>query len=131
MPELRLFEVRLKTKLWIEAALRSVAGQGGFAQIVHRGDDSAGAVLIKQNFQNGDFRLLGRIGDALWRPLGGEQPAAEAVIDAAITRRRDVDRDLWVIEIEDKQGRLPLGEHLAEESASPPDDLFRPGRNFR
>ena len=37
-------------------------------------------------------------------------PATEADVDTAITKQRSFDPDLWVIEVEDRQGRHLLGE---------------------
>jgi hypothetical protein len=34
----------------------------------------------------------------------------EAEVDAALRRQRDRDRDIWVIEVEDRQGRHLLDE---------------------
>jgi len=57
-----------------------------------------------QAFQR-SFNLLS--GERAWISLAdGREPE----VDAAITRQRQFDPDLWVLEVEDKQGR-----HLLQE----------------
>jgi hypothetical protein len=41
-------------------------------------------------------------GDRKWIVL---TEGAELAVDASIAKQRSFDRDLWVIEVEDKQGR--------------------------
>ena len=44
------------------------------------------------------------------RAPGSSGASARADVDAVITRQRGHDRDLWVIEIEDRAGRTLLDE---------------------
>ena len=48
-------------------------------------------------------------GERVWWPMG---PQSEAEIDAYIMRRIDYDPDLWVLEIEDRDGRHFLTEPI-------------------
>ena len=82
------------------------------AFVVARGDDTAGAVLIKQNPLDGSARAFHRSFDLMsgartWVVLA-EGPEAE--VDEAISRQRGFDPDLWVIEVEDRDGRHLLDE---------------------
>lgn len=105
-------EARLKAKLWVQATIRACQAQGYTAVVVRRGDEDAGAVLIKQNFLDGGFRVLTQIravdGSRAWMTGTGADPVAEAAADAYVARQVDRDWDLWVLEIEDRQGRLPF-----------------------
>ena len=72
----------------------------------------AGAVLVKLNTLDGQARAFQRTfdlgtGDRVWAELAA---GAEPEVDAAIGRQRGFDPDLWVIEVEDRQGRYLLGE---------------------
>jgi hypothetical protein len=101
-------EPRLKTEIRIAAQLRRSAAAGAFATIARRGDADAGAVAIKVYLGAARARLLvesrNEAGEAVWRePLQGD--AAEAEVDRYLEKEIRFDRDLWVIEIEDRQGR--------------------------
>ena len=104
-------EARLKSKLWVQAAVRTCTAQGIMATVARRGDEDAGAILIKQNLGDGAFRVLSQVrgsdGQAAWMRSTGNDPVDEATADGYIARQVDRDWDLWVVEIEDRQGRLP------------------------
>jgi len=105
-------EPRLKAKLWVQATVRAANSQGMQAVVARKGDEDAGAVLIKQNLLGDGFVVLTQIrrpdGEAAWLRGTGADPVTEAQADAYIARQTDRDYDLWVIEIEDRQGRLPF-----------------------
>ncbi len=105
-------EARLKAKLWIQAAVRTCMAQGITATVARKGDEDAGAILIKQNLGNGGFRILSQVramdGSPAWLQATGAEPVDEAKADAYVARQIDRDWDLWIIEIEDRLGRLPF-----------------------
>lgn len=103
---------RLTAEFWVHAYLARLRFQEIPAFVVAHGDDTAGAVLVKLNTLDGSasafqrsFDLLS--GDRKWVELAG---GPEAEVDDAIARQRGFDPDLWVIEVEDRQGRHLLGE---------------------
>ncbi|WBQ13450.1 DUF1491 family protein [Hyphomonadaceae bacterium BL14] len=104
----------LKAKFWIDALRWRAEGAGASVYVSRRGDPDAGAVLVKLVLPQGFARLLAPVRDfegaRVWsQPLGAE-PVAEAEVDLYATRRAERDPDLWVIEIEDRQGRHFLTE---------------------
>ncbi len=103
----------LKPSIWAPALLRRAEMAGAFAVIVHKGDPDAGAVIVKVRTPDGQavlYRAIrGMDGVRRWLPQG---PDDEAVIDATIVKGRAHDPDLWVIEIEDRQGRHFLTEKV-------------------
>ena len=103
---------RLKAKIWVQAAIRACQSMGATATLVRRGDEDAGAVLIKQNLMGAGFVVLTQMraadGQPAWMKGTGPEPVEEAAADAYIARQIDRDYDLWVIEIEDRAGRLPF-----------------------
>jgi len=105
-------EPRLKAKLWVQASLRACTAAGITATIARKGDEDAGAVLIKQNMLGSGFCVLTQMRTADGRPAWlrgtGAEPVEEATADAYIARQVDRDWDLWVVEIEDRDGRLPF-----------------------
>jgi GMP synthase (glutamine-hydrolysing) len=113
-----MVEARLKAKLWIQAAIRTCVAQGISATVARKGDEDAGAILIKQNLGNGAFRVLSQIramdGTPAWLRATGSEPVDERKADAYIARQIDRDWDLWIIEIEDRNGRLPFDAQVVD-----------------
>jgi len=104
----------LSTGLWVSALIRRAEQAGAFAYILRKGDDRAGAVILRiTNLRTRDTLLLRQItaGDETkWiRPIADASPEA---IDAYIERERRFDPDLWVVEIEDTEGRHFLTETI-------------------
>lgn len=107
----------LKTDFWASALIRRATGAGAFAGVVRKGDADAGAVLVKVATLDGRARLYAPArdgeGERIWLDLSaGALGDVEADVDAAIRKRTLTDPDLWVVEVEDKQGRHFLMERV-------------------
>lgn len=103
--------LRLKTEIWVQAYLRRCSAQGVYALIARKGDPDAGAVAVKNYLGGGAARLFvqGRDldGEPIWRnPFSDEEegPRPEAEIDAWLKKEAAFDADLWIVEVEDKDG---------------------------
>ena len=105
--------MQLSSDLWVYALIRRVQLAGSFATIVRKGDARGGAVLVKtfdpKTTTAGLWaEAVGRDGESVWmRPVEGED---EASIDAYIVRAARIDPDIWVVEIEDADGRRFLAD---------------------
>lgn len=104
--------MKLTADIWVSAYLTRLRLIEVPAFIVQRGDATAGAVLIKLNTLDGQaccyqrsFDLM--TGDRKWVVL---VEGNEADVDASVAKQRSFDPDLWVIEVEDKEGRHLLDE---------------------
>lgn len=104
--------MRLTADIWVSAYLTRLRLAAIPAFVVARGDATAGAVMVKLNTLDGraccyqrSFDLM--TGDRSWVILA---QGAEADVDQSIQRQRGYDPDLWVIEVEDRQGRHLLDE---------------------
>jgi len=103
---------RLATGVWVSAYLARLRLAGLPGYLVARGDDTAGAVVVKLALLDGRARVFERRNDLerdsrVWVILA-EGPEIE--VDAVIGRARGRDPDLWVIEVEDRAGRTLLEE---------------------
>jgi len=105
-------EPRLKTEIWIKACIRRGDSEGMPVVVRHKGDPTGGSVLVKLNrFEHGCVVLAetrDAAGARAWIRGTGAEPVAEAEAEAYIARNRKYDPDLWVLEIEDREGRLPF-----------------------
>ncbi len=103
---------RLTADLWVAAYLARLRLADIPAYLTARGDPTAGAVVVKCATLDGQARAWQRsfdpmTGARVWMVLA---EGAEAEVDAVLTRLRGRDRDLWVIELEDRAGRTLLDE---------------------
>jgi hypothetical protein len=103
---------RLAAEFWVAAYLARLRLADIPAYVVKRGEAGAGAVLVKSSTLDGRARAFQRsfdpmTGDRVWMVLS---EGDETAVDAIITRQRARDPDLWVIEVEDRQGRTLLDE---------------------
>ncbi len=100
----------LKTDFWASALIRRAQIGGAFAAVARKGDADAGAVLVKVATLDRKARLYAPArngeGERIWLDLSaGALGDDEAEVDAASRKRTEQDPDLWVIEVEDRQGR--------------------------
>ncbi len=102
---------RLKTDIWVSALIRRAVSEGAFAVVAKRGDSEAGTVLLTVRTRDGLVTLYQAVmnmeGERVWH-----QSAAGAArdVDAVISKRSARDMDLWVVEIDDREGRHFLTE---------------------
>jgi hypothetical protein len=106
---------RLKSRLWVEALLRRCAGEGKYGAVIHPGADEAGAVFVAINRLDNTYDLLEPPPGPSHDEAGNRHftkafasPAPWADVQALIARRRKVDADLWLVEIEDRNGLAGL-----------------------
>jgi hypothetical protein len=103
----------LSTDLWVGALIRRAEQGGAFAVVARKGDPNGGTVLVKVlDRGSGAVHLYAEAtrmdGEQIWmRPAGAED---EPSLDRYIERAVRIDPDLWVVEIEDRQGRHFLTE---------------------
>ncbi|MEM1385178.1 MAG: DUF1491 family protein [Pseudomonadota bacterium] len=103
---------RLASHVWVGAYLTRLNGEGIFAHVMHKGDPTAGAVVVKcanlagvASLFTRNYRADGTLG---WD--GDLLDVPEGQVDDAIARARRRDPDLWVVEVEDPRGRHMLFE---------------------
>ena len=103
---------RLPTELWVKAHVRRCFAQGIPVTVARKGELTGGMVLLKINQLEHGCRVLtqtrdldGRLG---WLPALDGKLSSEADADAYIARAVERDPDLWVVEIEDRDGNHPF-----------------------
>ncbi len=105
--------MRLAAGLKVSALLRRVQAAGGFGAVLARGDQEAGSIAVVVR-EHGEERLLAPVMAPDGRYAWDEAARGEAVA-GWVTRARQRDPDLWVIEIEATDGALLVGETLAQD----------------
>lgn len=98
---------RLTSEIWVSAYLTRLRLLDIPVFITRKGDATAGSVLVKLNTLDGKAAAFQRqfdlmSGEREWVVLAQGE---EADVDASLSRQASFDTDLWVIEVEDRQGR--------------------------
>jgi hypothetical protein len=90
--------IRVPSELWVKVLLRRCSSAGVPAVVVRRGDEDAGAVFIK----------VGLAGSNAPKPMAPHLDAdgvPETDADVYLARQREFDPDIWLVEIDDREGR--------------------------
>lgn len=112
--------MRLKAGIWIKAYIRRLAGEGITAVVVRHGDDDAGAIFVRVNRLDGTSLLFGPApagldeaqADRPMMALFDGRRVADADADAYLARQRGFDSDLWIVDVESRDGRHFLDDWL-------------------
>jgi len=105
--------MRLKSAIWVSAYLRRCQSEGAFATLRRRGAEEAGAIFVLVDRRDGRFDLYGpapqsvfddeRPSDRLFSRLA--EGATEEAARGRMEQETRFDPDLWLIDIEDREGR--------------------------
>tara|TARA_A100001037_G_scaffold39874_1_gene30979 strand:- start:127 stop:462 length:336 start_codon:yes stop_codon:yes gene_type:complete len=102
---------RLPTDLWVSAGLRRASDESIPTAVVRRGERQSGTVILKLNQLDRGCRILTQARDIdgrlEWFPALDGAAIPEADADAYVARAIDRDPDIWVIEIEHREGWHP------------------------
>jgi len=106
---------RLKAGIFVRALIRRVQVEGASAFVVRSGAEEAGAVIIKIAKLDGTVLVLNQVrgakGELSWsQALGGWSDEARASQWCA--KQVSFDPDLWIVEIEDREGRAFVDEPI-------------------
>lgn len=103
---------RLKTALWVQVQVRLCDRDVIPIAVSRKGDPDAGSILLKLARREKRCLVLRRIttldGDMGWMVVAGDGEVPEDEAQAYVEREMERDRDLWIIEIEDPEGRYEL-----------------------
>jgi hypothetical protein len=104
--------MRLRSDFWVAAYLRRCGVEGAAAYLRRRGAAEAGAIFIKIDWLDGRATLFGPApqsalgdGERLFVQVHKEPWLDPATIEARLKRESAFDVDLWIVEVEDRQGR--------------------------
>ena len=111
--------MRLRSDIWVAAYLRTRLVEGVAAVLLRRGAAEAGAIFIKVDRLDGRAALYGPAPQSAARDL---EPGVERLFtrihqaewidsqeaDKRLEREIAFDPDLWIVEIEDREGNPRL-----------------------
>jgi hypothetical protein len=107
--------MRLKSALWVAAYLRRCQVEGLFAVVRRRGAEDAGAVFVRISRLDGTSDLYGPAPQSAFDAAEGSArafapslktlPASDAEVEAYLAREVKFDSDVWIVELDDREGR--------------------------
>lgn len=105
---------RLAAGLEAKALMRRISAEGGFATILHKGDEERGAILLVIAEKGHHFGCLERQlqagGVYEWAPSGPSSESEMSEISQFLEKKRRVDPDLWQIELDVADGERFVAE---------------------
>ncbi|TBW41003.1 DUF1491 family protein [Siculibacillus lacustris] len=119
--------MRLRSDIWVAALIRRAFGAGAHAAVAHGGDAIAGAVFVTVDRLDGTCDLYGPRPQSL---DDGETAEGTRTFERVLSRvdrptmlariasERRFDSDLWLVDVEDRDGRCFI--------EPPPYDPARP-----
>lgn len=113
--------MRIKSEIWAMAYIRRCSVNGVPAVIARRGQGDGGAIFIQINTLDGQAWLYGPAPAGLdessnerrWSLCCGESAVDESKANSYLQRQIEFDPDIWVIEVDDRDGRHFLGQSLS------------------
>jgi len=108
----------LKAELSAKALIRRAQAGGAMAMVARKGDPDAGLVYVKVSLLDGRARLFaptrGADGERAYREASKGTAEPDHEIEAKLAREAEFDPDIWVIEVEDRQGRAFIVDPLVD-----------------
>ena len=104
---------RLKAGLFVRALIRRAEVEGASAYVARKGAEEAGAVILRLSPPGAPATVLTQArrgeGELVWvKPLG-DAPGEEKIA-GWIEKQIRIDPDVWIVDIEDRQGRAFVDE---------------------
>ena len=100
---------RLSTDVWVRAHIRRLIACAIPATVARKGEPESGTVLLKVNLLTDGVKVLSQIRDIegrlAWMAAFDGRAVSEAEADDYLNRHVARDPDVWIIEIEDREGR--------------------------
>lgn len=106
--------MRLRSDFWVSAYIRRCATEDVAAMLRRRGAAEAGAIFIKLDRLDGHAQVYGPAPQSevredgverVWTRLHKDEWIDPASAEERIAKEVRFDPDLWLVEVEDRQGR--------------------------
>ena len=106
---------RLKAGIYVKALIRRAEVAGAAAYVLRHGADEAGALFLKLARPDRSCTILSQArrgdGELVWmKPLG--ETSDEQAVANYFEKQIRFDPDLWILEIEDREGRAFVDEPI-------------------
>lgn len=115
--------MRLKSEIWVKAYVRRMSAGGHPSYVIRHGDDDAGAIYIRINRLDGTSALFGPAPSGLsgtetdrrWVMHFKGELRPDSEVDVYLEREHRTDPDLWLVEVESRDGQHGLEGWLSDD----------------
>ena len=105
--------MRLRADIFVAALIRRGQVAGAYATLRRRGAPEAGAIFVRVDRLDGTSALfgpapqseIGEDGDRVFHRMHKEEWIENPGVEDRLRREMNFDPDLWIVDIEDRQGR--------------------------
>jgi hypothetical protein len=105
--------MRVTSSLWVAAYVRRCHGEGAFAVVVRRGAEEAGAITVTVDRLDGTSDLYVPAPQSAFDDAQPEdrlflrvlERAGAEEISARLASEKKFDPDIWIVTVEDRDGR--------------------------
>ncbi|MFD0915881.1 DUF1491 family protein [Pseudahrensia aquimaris] len=104
--------MRITSEIFISALRRRAESAGAFVMVLAKGEQAAGAIYIVVRRAHGKADLVGPAPQSYFDDMPNDRRfetlLSDAEMDAVqerLDREKQFDPDVWIIEIDDRQGR--------------------------
>jgi len=105
--------MRVTSALWVAAYVRRCHGEGAFAVVVRRGAEEAGAIIVTVDRLDGTNDLYLPAPQSAFDAAQPDERlflrvlerAGADEISARLASERRFDSDIWIVTVEDREGR--------------------------
>jgi hypothetical protein len=118
--------MRLRSDIWVSAYLRRCAVEGAYATLRRRGAAEAGAIFVLVDHLDGRVALFGPApqtamvageADRLWARTHAQSWIAPPEAEERLRKELRFDSDLWIVDVDDRDGRSFLDLAPAEDGS--------------
>ena len=107
-------EARLPAHVEISSLIRQVQAEGGFATVIKKGQREAGTILLVLTENGTNSRIFERMpqldGSRIWHCAMTQDTEIPDEFDRYLERRAKQDPDVWILELDVKNGERFLGQ---------------------
>lgn len=108
--------MRLTSAFYVSALVRTLDGRGIPAVVARRGAAEAGAIFVRVNRLDGTADLYGPAPQVSFETGDSDDRRFERVLEAVpepdvsarLVSEQRFDSDLWIVEIDDRSGAVPV-----------------------
>jgi hypothetical protein len=97
-------EPRLATHMLVTSLIRQMAETGDFATVLHKGDETAGQLLLLARFKGQNATLFEQYpaldGGRKWAAVSAQNIDNEEQLGQYLDRRIARDPDIWILELD-------------------------------